>query len=243
LRADSNAASCFSIGCVASIGCSIRASKSACRRAARIECQSGTLTRSELDGARSLDELKEAITADGLAQYEKREAELGESVMRQIERQIMLQLIDQRWRDHLTEMAHLREGINLRAMGQRDPLTEWQSEGFDLFSEMIHSLNVDYVRYLMHVEVAQPAETAQNGDQPGDGAPSGDATPAAQKAAPAALTETDVVASKEGEQTDEPAKAAPDKPYVKDEWDKTPRNAPCPCGSGKKFKQCHGASR
>jgi preprotein translocase subunit SecA len=94
----------------------------------------GTFWDAELDvddlaDARSLEELREMIRVDGLARYEQREAELGEEVLRQIERQIMLQLIDQRWRDHLTEMAHLREGIHLRGMGQRDPLVEWQHEG------------------------------------------------------------------------------------------------------------------
>ena len=102
------------------------------------------------------------IVDEGVARYERREEEIGDTTMRQIERQIMLQLIDQRWRDHLGEMDYLREGINLRAMGQRDPLTEWQREGFDLFSEMMNALNVDYVRYVMHVEVAVPPGQASD---------------------------------------------------------------------------------
>ena len=213
-----------------------------------------SVTAEDLGEVRSLEAMREMIAADGLGRYEQREAELGEPVMRQIERQIMLQLIDQRWRDHLTEMAHLREGINLRAMGQRDPLTEWQSEGFELFSEMIHSLNVDYVRYIMHVEVVPPQPRPAVDAQPASGpvaapedgvAPAAVAAPAG-RAVPTVPTATEITASKEGEEDDESPKAkakAPDQPYVKDEWDKTPRNAPCPCGSGKKFKQCHGASR
>ncbi len=215
------------------------------------------MTMDDLGRARSLDDLRELIFDDGLKHYEKREAELGESVLRQIERQIMLQLIDQRWRDHLTEMAHLREGINLRAMGQRDPLTEWQHEGYELFSEMIHSLNVDYVRYVMHVEVVQPPkaepteaggpageparESAKRSAQNGDGA---ERPGRVKQAVPSVPTETEIVASKDGTDDDvRPEAARADQPFVKDEWDRTPRNAPCPCGSGKKFKHCHGANR
>ncbi len=209
------------------------------------------LTEVHLGDARNLKTLRTMIVEEGEAKYHQREAELGESVMRQIERQIMLQLIDQRWRDHLTEMSHLREGINLRAMGQRDPLTEWQSEGFELFKEMMHSLNVDYIRYLMHVEVvprpvepkAEALETTEA--KPVPAAPAGTDQRAAktarrQTAAVGATTTTDVVAQKAG--ADEPvaSEPSPSTPYVKDEWDKTPRNAPCPCESGRKFKHCHG---
>ncbi len=197
--------------------------------------------------ARNIDQLRDRLVTEGNERYLARETELGDTVMRQVERQVMLQLIDQRWRDHLTEMAHLREGINLRAMGQRDPLTEWQSEGFDLFKEMMHSLNVDYIRYIMHVEVVQPkpveTETAAEGEA-GTPADSPAQAPAevAQASTGKRLETTDVVASKEGSDAAEPesADAEAAKPFVKDDWDKTPRNAPCPCGSGKKFKHCHG---
>jgi hypothetical protein len=73
------------------------------------------------------------VMADASTYYEKREAELGATVMRDVERQVMLRIIDQRWREHLDEMDYLQEGINLRAMGQKDPLTEWQREGFEMF--------------------------------------------------------------------------------------------------------------
>src|ERR1041385_3520697 len=76
---------------------------------------------------------------------------------------VMLSVIDQHWREHLTEMDYLREGINLRAMGQRDPLAEWQKEGFDLFAEMMNALTVDYVRYLMHVEGTPPPRRDDDG--------------------------------------------------------------------------------
>ncbi|MGF1599337.1 MAG: preprotein translocase subunit SecA [Acidimicrobiales bacterium] len=240
------------------------------------------LTVEDLAGASGISDLTDRLEADGVALYTAREERIGAPVMRQIERQIMLQLIDQRWRDHLTEMDHLREGINLRAMGQRDPLTEWQREGFELFSEMMTALAVDYVRYVMHVEVAKPAEPvdaaepadAGAADREGPSSPTANGaadgtTPAAASPAPgpaaprpskagtrapagrraasvhtvaANLTATDVTTSKGGsvigaDQDDTPAPSAT---VVKDEWDKTPRNAPCPCGSGRKFKQCHG---
>ncbi len=207
------------------------------------------LTAADLSAAEDLEELRTTIRDDGVTHYEKREAELGAPVLRQIERQIMLQMIDQRWRDHLTEMAHLREGINLRAMGQRDPLTDWQHEGFELFSEMIRSLDVDYVRYVMHVEVVKPAPEAEPGAA---GETSATADRAEAKPTPVTKvpgrrpsvpTTTDITASKDGgddsSSSEEKSNDEP-QPFVKDEWDKTPRNAPCPCGNGKKFKQCHG---
>ena len=215
----------------------------------------------DFEEARKLADLREMIVTDGVSHYERKESELGESVMRQVERQIMLQLIDQRWRDHLTEMANLREGINLRAMGQRDPLVEWQSEGFSLFSEMMHSLKVDYVRYLMHVEVVPPEPkpdtngagvVEQQASKPeaaavtaGSASAVSSATGQAALAAPAvglgAVTTTDVVESSSDSRPEaEVVDGGGPTPFVKDEWDRTPRNAPCPCGSGRKFKQCHG---
>ncbi|MEM7339366.1 MAG: preprotein translocase subunit SecA [Actinomycetota bacterium] len=196
------------------------------------------LTAEALADMKTVDDIRSAIETEGLGIYERREEELGAEMLRKIERQVMLQLIDQRWRDHLTEMDYLREGISLRAMGQRDPLTEWQREGFDLFSAMMSALTVDYVKYIMHVEVTVPA-TAESSAPAEEGTTATKAAPAAP-AAPA-VSESDMTTSSS---TDEAPEATPKannrQPLVKDEWDKTPRNAPCPCGSGKKFKQCHG---
>ncbi len=77
--------------------------------------------------------------------------------MREVERQVMLRIIDQRWREHLEEMDYLKEGINLRAMGQKDPLTEWQREGYEMFGSMMKGIAQDFVRYVMHVQVVQDA--------------------------------------------------------------------------------------
>ena len=174
--------------------------------------------------------------------YEQREAELGAEIMREVERQVMLRIIDQRWREHLYEMDYLQEGINLRAMGQKDPLVEWQREGFEMFGEMMQGIAQDFVRYVMH---AQVTVTEQATDEP----PTVD-----EHARTPGRTIRPVPADRwrprprHRRSVDQGAGAAPPQPeeeqvnapVVKSEWDKTPRNAPCPCGSGKKFKLCHG---
>ena len=108
------------------------------------------------------------VMADASSYYEKREAELGAATMRDVERQVMLRIIDQRWREHLDEMDYLQEGINLRAMGQKDPLTEWQREGFEMFGSMMKGIAQDFVKYVMHVQVVRkeaPAPVVQNVQQ------------------------------------------------------------------------------
>jgi preprotein translocase subunit SecA len=161
--------------------------------------------------------------------------------MRQVERQVMLRIIDTRWREHLYAMDYLREGIHLRAMGQKDPAVEWQREGFEMFGQMMTGIDDDFVRYVMHVQVAvqqpeqQQAQPEQlrdvkytAADDPVQGSRGIASAGASSGPAPTA--------------TDAPEAAEPElqQPTVKSEWDKTPRNAPCPCGSGKKFKLCHG---
>jgi preprotein translocase subunit SecA len=212
---------------------------------------------------------------EALAHFERREAELTPDVMRQVERQVMLRVIDQRWRAHLHEMDYLREGINLRAMGQKDPLVEWQRDGFDMFGQMMHGIWQDFIRYVMHVQVQvnrQPAEAPAAADAPTEpatvGAGNGDAEDgvrglqysspadpsstggaasiaAAARAQPVAAAEAAEPAPSgdvdHGRRSGaQPAAVAANTPMVKSEWEKTPRNARCPCGSGKKYKQCHG---
>ena len=177
--------------------------------------------------------------ADAKAYYERREEELTPEVMRDVERQVMLRIIDQRWREHLEEMDYLQEGINLRAMGQKDPLTEWQREGYEMFGAMMKGIAQDFVKYVMHVQVVRndaPAATCRTCSRSSsDNQPTGGGIAAAARAAAAS-----------GEIAADAAPAAPapakQQTVVKDEWSKTPRNAPCPCGSGKKFKMCHGAT-
>ena len=199
------------------------------------------------------------------------------TVMREVERQVMLRIIDQRWREHLEEMDYLKEGINLRAMGQKDPLTEWQREGFEMFGSMMKGIAQDFVRYVMHVQVVRASDAvsrrsgirSQQTSQAGaaDGCSRSVAAPAPQLAAsqigrtpgtgdpePATSSSDTEQVSRSARQQPPPVRRAPARPVpapraaeakqqtvVKDEWSKTPRNAPCPCGSGKKFKICHGA--
>ena len=101
------------------------------------------------------DQLAEVLVDDAIERFESREETVTPDIMRQVERQVMLRLIDQRWRDHLYAMDHLRQGIHLRAMGQKDPATEWQREGFDMFGRMVDGIDSEFVRYVMHVEVNQ----------------------------------------------------------------------------------------
>ena len=104
----------------------------------------------ELTGPESVFEL---LNGDALEQYEAKEQMIGAEQLREIERRVMLSVVDQRWREHLYEMDYLREGINLRAMGQIDPLAEWQREGFDMFQAMMEAIKDDFVRYIFRLEV------------------------------------------------------------------------------------------
>ncbi len=200
------------------------------------------VTTDQLRDAGSTDAMYDLLMSEASAHYEEREADLGEDNMREVERQVMLRIIDQRWREHLYEMDYLQEGINLRAMGQKDPLVEWQREGYSMFSEMMHGIAQDFVRYVMHVQVVVNEEQPQDGvrnvqysaaDDPVQG------TGGMRAAAMAALADGSLDAEQAGTAVAaaEPVTMAP---VVKSDWDKTPRNAPCPCGSGKKFKLCHG---
>ena len=165
----------------------------------------------EIGGASSLDSdfLLDRILTEANLAYEKRESELTSTVMRELERKILLSVLDRKWREHLYEMDYLQEGIGLRAMAQRDPLVEYQREGFDLFSAMMDAIKEELVSYLFHAEVQV------EGDQVG----AKGLTPT-----PAPVTQLQYSAAEI-----EPTPAGG-----------TSKNAPCPCGSGKKYKRCHG---
>ena len=193
-----------------------------------------TVAVSLLEQASSTDNIYDIVMADAAVFYKQHEEQLGETVMREIERQVMLRIIDQRWREHLEEMDYLQEGINLRAMGQKDPLTEWQREGYDMFGSLMKGIAQDFVKYVMHVEVVSDdaaGTTVQNIRQTSS---DDDTASGFDVAAASAIAD--------GELPPEaaPVRAVSNTPVVKSEFDKTPRNAPCPCGSGKKFKVCHG---
>ena len=198
---------------------------------------------SDLEKHQDVNELYEAVMGNAIQFYESREQELTPDVMRQVEGQIMLRILDQRWRDHLYSMDYLKEGIHLRAMGQKNPLTEWQREGFEMFETMMDSVSEDFVKYVSHIEISDNPKTdnekntldqSQNVQYSGtDEIASGAlAAISSNKAAGAVMDNAPTVV--------EENKSVKQKTVVKSEFEKTGRNDPCPCGSGKKFKQCCG---
>lgn len=165
--------------------------------------------RERLGGALNTDGMIEQVLADAQAAYQAREESLGAEVMRELERRVVLSVLDTKWREHLYEMDYLQNGIGLRAMGQRDPLVEYQREGFDLFVAMMDSVKEEAVTYAFAAQVqVTPATENVQVDAPG-----------LAKARTTALTGGDL------------------------EYPDTPRNSSCPCGSGKKYKRCHGDPR
>ena len=198
---------------------------------------------SELAKHQDVNALYEEIMESAIQFYESRETELTPDVMRQVEGQIMLRILDQRWRDHLYSMDYLKEGIHLRAMGQKNPLTEWQREGFEMFETMMDSVSEDFVKYVSHIEIGDNPSThndkdtldqSQNVRYSGtDEIASGAlAAISSNKSAEALIGNAPAVV--------EENKSAKQQTVVKSEFEKTGRNDPCPCGSGKKFKQCCG---
>ncbi|MGZ4676539.1 MAG: preprotein translocase subunit SecA, partial [Acidimicrobiia bacterium] len=178
----------------------------------------------------------ELLNGDALDQYDHKEEQIGAEQLREIERRVMLSVIDQHWREHLYEMDYLREGINLRAMGQQDPLAEWQREGFDMFEAMMESIKDDFVRYIFRLEVVaddapRPVKNLRY-SAPEDPVQGSSGFSAAAAAAP-----VDEIAA------DAPVMVEDTRPQMPVQVEKTPgRNDPCPCGSGKKYKLCHGKS-
>lgn len=161
--------------------------------------------------------------------YEQREQSITPEIMRQLEKQIALTIIDRKWMDHLDMMDDLRQGIGLRAYGQRDPLTEYKFESYDIFKEMVESIRADLVKTLFHVKVVtgdthmrERQITHVSGDQ--------DTTNMALRQ-PGRLPEREMYTNTSEEEIKR-------QPIVKGE--KIGRNDPCPCGSGKKYKQCCG---
>src|SRR3954447_26517532 len=184
------------------------------------------------------EELKRLLVEDAHKLYDERETELGEELTRELERYLLLQIIDQRWREHLYDMDYLREGIHLRGFAQIDPLIAYKNEGFGLFQDLMNTIWSDFARMIFNVEVEVEGETAS--------------------APPAAPTHTagDATFSYSGGTLDDQPSAYGGDGYGVEEEEAQPafveqrrldetetlgRNDPCWCGSGKKFKKCHGA--
>ncbi|HEY7106229.1 MAG TPA: preprotein translocase subunit SecA [Acidimicrobiia bacterium] len=205
-----------------------------------------TLTRDELDAVAHRDALVEVLTADALELYETKEQTVGADRLREIERRVMLSMIDQHWREHLYEMDYLREGINLRAMGQKDPLAEWQREGFDMFEAMMGLIEDNFVQYVSHIQVATVADAPQAPSTRGVRYLSSEDTDqgaAALRATAASMAPEELVGDFGGGSPDGVGGngAVEEQVLQPVRVEKTPgRNEPCYCGSGKKYKLCHG---
>jgi preprotein translocase subunit SecA len=219
-----------------------------------------TATKEELAEQPDNNSIYETIAAEAIAYYEQREQSMpapedgeGADTMRALEREVMLQLIDQKWREHLSEMDYLREGIGLRAMGQQDPLVAWQRDGYEMFRDMMSSIDDDYVKIVMHAQV-QVLEQPQIDDQASlagaqyaaadDPVQGSTALQRAAASGPAPGEEVVFAPDPQQAQAQAPVlEAEPEiqRPTVRDSaFERAGRNDPCPCGSGKKFKFCHG---
>ena len=213
------------------------------------------------------EELVEAIQEDAERAYDAREEQLGEETMREFERQVLLTVLDRKWREHLYEMDYLREGIGLRAMAQRDPLIEYQREGGDMFNTMMDAFMEEVIGYLFNLEVkprqAEPelkvglvtSETGEavsvssltGGVAADEPTPVPDPVPAPtpEKAAPSREPLARGLERKAEQRLsysapDESGEATRKGGQVATKTEKVGRNQPCPCGSGKKYKMCHG---
>ena len=164
------------------------------------------VTEENIEDIKDVKELKQHLKEQAVLLYEAKETEFPEiEQFRELERVVLLKVIDRKWMDHIDDMDQLRQGIGLQAYGQRDPLVEYKMAGFDMFDEMIAGIQEDTIRLLYHVQVEQKVEREQ-------------------------------VAKVTGTNKDESAAKAP----KKREHAKVYPNDPCPCGSGKKYKQCCG---
>ncbi len=203
----------------------------------------------------SHDELADATVAAVTKRYEEKEKQFGADLVRWLERRIILDVVDSQWKDHLLSLDHLKEGIGLRGYGQKDPLVEFKKEAFVLFEDMMARIDNETIRYLFHIQV-------QQSEQPQQGAPGAPNQPPRQRAGAAvasaaarasesstpqrlpdfarAMERKQERQQKELQYQTGPAQAEAPKPVRAGA--KVGRNDPCPCGSGKKYKKCHGAN-
>jgi preprotein translocase subunit SecA len=157
------------------------------------------------------EEILDALCEKLKSHYAERETQLGNEALRHLERVIALQNIDQKWKDHLLGMDHLKEGVSLRGYAQKDPLLEYKKEGFNLFNEMLWNIKLNAIQQLFKINITK-REEAEKIDFP------------KERARPLTLSRSQ----------------KPHKPAQRT-VEKVGRNDPCPCGSGKKYKKCHGA--
>jgi preprotein translocase subunit SecA len=202
------------------------------------------LTKLELD-TKDTEQIGDEIWALAKKSYEEKERLVGPELLRRVERDIMLQIVDAQWKDHLYSLDHLKEGIGLRGYGQRDPLVEYKKESFALFQDMKARIEEEIVRYLFWLrpvlnEERAPRPAARRAAPMTMNNPAAEAIPAfagggrASAVAPAATQAARPRPARTG--GDDVVKT------VRHDQPKVGRNDPCPCGSGKKYKKCHGTA-
>ena len=233
-----------------------------------------------LKGAKAVEAVRDLIVEDARQQYGEMEETIGETGLRDLERRVVLAVLDRKWREHLYEMDYLKDGIGLRGMGQRDPLVEYQREGYQMYNSMIEAIKEESIQLLFHIDVKQVASTEDAVDEVEESDETADSVTVA--AGPDENGESEVEAAEgEVEEEDEDAKQAiaesaavsesgestlpvagpapishaegkvpankrPKSDELKTPWADgrtfpgTGKNAPCPCGSGRKYKMCHG---
>jgi preprotein translocase subunit SecA len=192
--------------------------------------------RDEIDVG-SREALREEFVEDALDAYGEKEQELGTELMRDVERYIILAVVDQRWRGHLDAMDYLREGVHLRAFAQKDPLVEYRSEGHAMFEELGRTIREEIVLTLFHAQVEVQPEPLQPADGGNGNLQYQHETSAGSEAIAGAATAGGVSAVAGSSAT----ALAQRQDTVTNEHRDVGRNDPCWCGSGKKFKKCHGA--
>jgi len=205
-------------------------------------------------GALSHEPLADAASEAVTKRYEEKEKQFGADLMRWLERRIILDVVDSQWKDHLLSLDHLKEGIGLRGYAQKDPIVEFKKEAFTLFEDMMARIDNETIRYLFHIQVQQgeqSLETRQPRPEPPRTPPPSAAAAVASAAARASEPQHLPAVAREIERRQQrqqrdlqyqtgPAQAEAPKPVRAGA--KVGRNDPCPCGSGKKYKKCHGAN-
>jgi hypothetical protein len=195
------------------------------------------------------EDLITRLQEEALAEYDGREEELGEELLRQVERYLLLEIIDQRWQEHLNDMDYLQQGIHLRGFAQIEPLVAYKNEAFELFRDLMNSVWEDFARLIFHVEVTL---TDENGGVP---PPRSNPSPASSSATGGGRVSYSGGAMQSGASAiaaaagvdegsgyaEEPPAFEPVQQRIVGEEEQIGRNDPCWCGSGKKFKKCHGA--
>ncbi len=193
---------------------------------ALLEIYPAQVTEEQARQATSTDELVELFVGDAMARYEEKEHVVTPEVMRELERVVLLNITDTKWREHLYEMDYLQEGIHLRALAQQDPITAYRREAYDMFQGLTGSIRSDFVRYIYRVEFVRHDEEQ-----------------ARQQAPQPSLVQDNRAEVEEAGGQRAAGGAGPGTANANQAVsEKVPRNAPCPCGSGKKYKKCHGAT-